>query len=65
MTVKELTDALSRYPADMRVVADLHSEYSEIISIETITGFENGGYVSRAYRATDKTRVHGWVYLKV
>jgi hypothetical protein len=63
MTIKELMDKLHAYPRDMKVVVDLHSEYAEVNHVDTIKGFENGGYVSRPHLAKDNVKVHGWLLI--
>jgi hypothetical protein len=63
MTVRELIAALERKPQDAVVIVDMHSEYGEANPPEHIVGFENGGYVSRAYRAEDWAKGRDYVLI--
>lgn len=68
MTVRELITRLEFIAEEtphMTVVTDLHSEYAEVQSVTRISGFDNGGYVSAEYRAEDRTKIHGYLYIGV
>jgi hypothetical protein len=62
MTCEELIAILQKLPPKMKAVVDLHSEYTEVKSVVVLTAFENGGYISRAYRPEDVARSCGYVY---
>jgi len=50
MTVNELIKKLQALNVpNHTVIVDLHSEYTEVTSLELLTGVEKGGYVSRNY----------------
>lgn len=63
MTVKELIAKLEALPPNHEVITDLHSEWSAVKAVGLVNGFDNGGYISRPYRAEDKLKVHGYVYI--
>jgi hypothetical protein len=63
MTVKELMAHLAKLPPNHTVVVDLHSEYFEAAKPELITGYDNGGYVSKARTPEEKLREHGYVLI--
>lgn len=63
MTVRQLIAHLHSFPQGHEVVIDRHSEFVVANRIQLITGFDNGGYVSKEYREEDKLKVHGYVYI--
>jgi hypothetical protein len=65
MTVKELIAQLAQFPPNMRVVVDLHSDYGEAASAQLVRAYDNGGYITHAFRAEDKPKEHGWVYISL
>ena len=50
MTVTELITALLYYAGDTPVIVDKHSDYTEVTEVTTKHCYNNGGYVSIAYR---------------
>lgn len=65
MTAGDLITTLRAFPADMRVVVDLHSEYAEANGVRLLEGYENRGYVSEVYNKADRAKAQGWVYISV
>lgn len=66
MTVKDVMDRLAKEDPRMECVVDLHSEYAVVTEVNTVEGYDNGGYVSKPYphrTGVDRTRVHGYVYI--
>lgn len=64
MTVKELIAQLETLPSKMRVVVDLHSEWTELTTIDIVEGYDNGGYVSSpSYSGRGVGRAQSFVHL--
>ena len=63
MTVRELITKLEKLPPNQKVVVSEHSQYSEVLTVEPIVAFDNGGYYSHPFREEDQLRAHGVVYL--
>lgn len=56
MTVKQLRDLLVSLPDDLPVAIPRFSEYEayDVAELKTLDLFDNRGYLSRAYRDTDR-----------
>lgn len=65
MTVAQLIEKLKAMPQQHHVVADLHSEYAQVEEVKLMTGFDNGGYVSRVFNKADERKAHDYVYIGV
>ena len=63
MTVAELIAHLQTLPLTHTVVVDLHSECTKAAVPSLLVGYDNGGYISRAYREEQQLRSHGYVYI--
>lgn len=63
MTIKELKELLAKYPDTMRIAQPMHSEWTEISAdeIKPLALFNNGGYLSRAYRTEDQPKAQTWL----
>lgn len=59
LTVGALRKLLEQYPDDMPVAFSQYSEYAPMEARHIGPGdvFDNGGYLSHAYRSRDKARV--------
>ena len=58
MTVKELREHLKQFPDTMPVVYSYCSQWTDLEAEEIITieAYNNGGYVSQAFRPRDKAK---------
>jgi hypothetical protein len=59
MTVKELRELLATYPDNMPICYSHCSQWTDLEAQEigTIQAYDNGGYISQAFRPKDEARV--------
>ena len=65
MTVEEMIKHLQKMPPKHIVIVDLHSEFAEAGVPSMVTGYNNGGYISRPYSDATATKAHGYVHIPV